>query len=152
MVTDMGNSLATDELCSIARAVDLLADKWTLLIIREAFWGKTRFSEFRAALGVAPNILSNRLGHLVDEEILERRAYQEENARARDEYRLTPRGQDLQRVIASLALWGRDNEPIPGNKTPSYFDATTGEAAELMFVTEQGRRVPVESLVVQQAP
>jgi DNA-binding HxlR family transcriptional regulator len=141
-----------DQFCSIARAVGLLADKWTLLIVREAFWGKTRFSEFRQELRVAPNILSNRLAHLVEEGILERQEYQEEHSRTRSEYHLTPKGRDLQSVIASLAIWGRDNDPIAGNRTPTYTDATTGESAELGFVTEKGRRVAEQNVVVHPAP
>lgn len=147
----MGASLTESELCSIGRAIGLLADKWTLLIVREAFWGQTKFSEFRATLGIAPNVLSDRLGHLVDEGVMERRLYREENTRARSEYHLTPKGRDLQYVIASLAFWGRDNDPVPGNRTPIYADVATGETAELSFVTDQGRRVSMENLVVRQA-
>jgi DNA-binding HxlR family transcriptional regulator len=89
--------------CPIARSLDVVGEWWTLLIIRDALAGSTRFEEFRQ-IGIADNILSSRLDLLVGEGILERRAYQERPLR--HEYVLTEKGRDLLPVIVGLARWG----------------------------------------------
>jgi DNA-binding HxlR family transcriptional regulator len=90
--------------CSIARTLELIGERWTLLIIRDAFLGIRRFEDFQADLGVARNVLSVRLARLVDEDILERRRYQERPDRY--EYRLTEKGIGLWPVLISLVKWG----------------------------------------------
>jgi DNA-binding HxlR family transcriptional regulator len=102
--------------CSIARALDLVGDWWTLLIIREAFLGVRRFADFRDHLGIARNILSDRLRKLVAEDILSK---QPKGAPERGhDYRLTEKGRDLWTVLTALRLWGdkwiygRGREPL----------------------------------------
>jgi DNA-binding HxlR family transcriptional regulator len=90
--------------CSIARALDVLGEWWTLLVIREAFRGVRRFDGFVERLGIAPNILSVRLKRLVAHGILDARLYAEHPARY--EYRLTAKGRQLFPVIVSLLQWG----------------------------------------------
>jgi DNA-binding HxlR family transcriptional regulator len=90
--------------CSIARTLELIGERWTLLILRDAFLGVRRFEDFQADLGVARNVLSARLCRLVDEGVLEKRQYQERPARF--EYRLTEKGVDLWPVLISLVKWG----------------------------------------------
>jgi DNA-binding HxlR family transcriptional regulator len=90
--------------CSVARALSVVGDRWTLLILRDAFIGACRFDHFAASLKLSPHLLSTRLGKLVDEGILERRAYQSQPVRY--EYRLTEKGRDLYPVIGSLVRWG----------------------------------------------
>lgn len=90
--------------CSVARALSVVGDRWTLLILRDVFLGSRRFDQFAASLKLSPHLLSTRLGKLVDEGILERRAYQAQPVR--HEYRLTDKGRDLYPVIASLLRWG----------------------------------------------
>ena len=75
------------ELCSVAATLELVGDRWTWLIVRDAFLGMKRFAEFRASLGIAPNVLADRLRRLVDEDILERVPYGEHSERF--EYVLT---------------------------------------------------------------
>jgi DNA-binding HxlR family transcriptional regulator len=148
----MVKPLGKDSTCSIARSTDLLGDKWMILIVREALVaGATRFSEFRDSLGVAPNVLTNRLELLVDEGILERRTYRERGARERFEYVPTDAGRRLHQFIAGLAAWGRVNRPKTDGTSPLYTDLETGEPVELSFVTASGRRVPPESVSVVQA-
>ena len=97
--------------CPIGRAADVLGDRWTLLILRNATVGMTRFDEFRADLGIADNILSTRLGRLVDAGLLTKVPYRD-NGRTRHEYRLTDAGADLLPVLHALAAWGqRHTEP-----------------------------------------
>jgi DNA-binding HxlR family transcriptional regulator len=152
MLLGMERDVGPDTRCSIARSLDLLGEKWTLLIVREAFWGRTRFSQFRESLGIAPDVLTQRLARLVDEGVLERRAYRDDGARERMEYVLTPAGHQLHLVIAGLSSWGRENRPRPDDRSPSYIDAETGEPAELCFVTADGRRLDPERLVVVPPP
>jgi len=90
--------------CSVARTVDVLGEWWTPLIVRDAFYGRTRFEEFQTSLGIARNVLAARLNRLVEAEIMERRAYREHPPR--DEYVLTDKGRDLFPVIAALLAWG----------------------------------------------
>src|ERR1700685_2908476 len=88
--------------CSIERALGVLGERWTFLILREAFLGATRFAEFRDRLGVAADILTDRLGTLVDYGVLEREPYREPGARSRFAYRLTPSGRARAVVLAAL--------------------------------------------------
>ena len=90
--------------CSIAGALELIGERWTLLILRDAFHRVRRFEDFQRRLGIARNVLSNRLQTLVDAGILERRLYQEHPARY--EYRLTEKGIDLWPVLMALVRWG----------------------------------------------
>jgi DNA-binding HxlR family transcriptional regulator len=90
--------------CSIARAMELLGERWTFLILREAFWGVRRFSELQRSLGIARNILSARLQALVAHGILERVRYRSDPDRY--EYRLTDRGRDLYPAIVAIMQWG----------------------------------------------
>ena len=90
--------------CSIAATLAVIGDRWTVLILREIFRGHHRFSEIQAELGVAKNLLSDRLGQLVEADVLERVPYQERPPRS--EYRLTPKGADLSASLIALMKWG----------------------------------------------
>jgi DNA-binding HxlR family transcriptional regulator len=98
--------------CSIARALELVGERWTLLIIRDAFLGLRRFDEFQKSLGVARNVLADRLTRLVAEGILERSAYSERPPRF--EYRLSEKGRELAVPLLALMQWGdRHLSPKP---------------------------------------
>jgi DNA-binding HxlR family transcriptional regulator len=90
--------------CSVARTVEVVGERWTMLILREAFLGVKRFDHIQRDLGIARNILSDRLGKLVDQGILEKRRYSERPPR--DEYRLTAKGRDLYPIVVTLMQWG----------------------------------------------
>jgi len=96
----------SSENCSIARTLEIIGEKWTLLVLREAFYGVRRFSDFQRALGCARNILSTRLKTLADEGILDLRPYQEPGRRRRFEYRLTEKGIELFTVLVAMMQWG----------------------------------------------
>jgi DNA-binding HxlR family transcriptional regulator len=102
--------------CPIGRAGSLLGDRWTLLILRDATMGVTRFDAFRASLGIADNVLSARLRRLVAAGLLTRVPYQDGN-RTRHEYRLTEAGADLLPVLRALADWG-DRHTSPAEPAP----------------------------------
>ena len=88
----------------MVRAMDALGDRWTLMVLREAFMGVRRFTDMQTDLGVARNVLTDRLNFLVDHGILERRQYQDRPVRY--EYRLTDMGRALQPALLTLMHWG----------------------------------------------
>jgi DNA-binding HxlR family transcriptional regulator len=90
--------------CSIAKPLAFLGERWSVLILRDLFLGRRRFDEFQTSLGVATNVLSQRLGTLTEEGIVERRRYSEHPERF--EYVLTEKGRDLQPVLLALLAWG----------------------------------------------
>jgi len=107
----MSRSDFSDNVCPVARTVARVGDAWSLMVLRDAFLGRTRFDEFRRSLGVAPNILTDRLNRLVDAGLLERRRYSERPPR--DEYLLTEMGRDFQPVMDALTVFG--NRRLPRN-------------------------------------
>jgi DNA-binding HxlR family transcriptional regulator len=91
--------------CTIARALTQVGDAWSMLILRDAALGLTRFDQFQKSLGIAPNILTRRLAGLVEAGVLEKRRYSEKPPR--DEYVLTARGRDYLPILQALGAWGR---------------------------------------------
>jgi DNA-binding HxlR family transcriptional regulator len=90
--------------CSVAQCLEVVGEWWTLLIVRDALLGVRRFDDFRARLGISSNILNQRLTHLVDHAVLERRPYQDSPPRS--EYVLTDKGRDLWYVVTAMRQWG----------------------------------------------
>jgi DNA-binding HxlR family transcriptional regulator len=97
--------------CSVANALDIIGDRWSLLILRDAFLGVRRFDDWQRDLEIARNILAQRLDRLVEAEVLEARRYQENPPR--DEYVLTAKGKDLLDVLLTLWRWGDRWAPPP---------------------------------------
>jgi DNA-binding HxlR family transcriptional regulator len=97
--------------CSVAKSLEVIGERWSLLIVRSVMHGNRRFGEMQESLGIARNVLSARLQRLVDEEILERRAYQESPPRY--EYFLTQKGLDLWPALIALLNWGDRYSPSP---------------------------------------
>src|SRR5512143_3577010 len=92
------------QICSIARSLELVGERWTLLVVREIFHGRRKFSEMQRSLGVARNVLTARLQRMVDEGILERRPYSERPERY--EHFLTAKGRERWAVMMALTRWG----------------------------------------------
>jgi DNA-binding HxlR family transcriptional regulator len=110
--------------CSAARALELVGERWSLLIIRDAlFAGNRRFGDFQRSLGVAPNILTARLDSFVDAGLMERRRYSEHPEHY--EYLLTAKGRDLAPVIVALTAWG-DQYAAPNGPPIIYEHAACG--------------------------
>ncbi len=103
-VVKRGDGPGDESLCSIATTLGVIGDRWSLLILRDVFRGARRFSEIQADLGIAKNLLSDRLSRLVGHGVLERIPYQERPVRY--EYRLTPKGADLSTALIALMGWG----------------------------------------------
>ena len=137
--------------CSIARSLGVLGERWTFLILREAFLGATRFAEFRDRLGVAPDVLSDRLATLVTYGVMEREPYQQPGARSRSAYRLTPACRELQVVLSALQQWGDEHLPRP--EGPSMLRRVEGTdcAVHVGYIDERGREVePGDVAVIPQ--
>ena len=92
--------------CSAARALAVLGDRWTMLVLREVFNGVRRFDDMRSHTGIPRQVLTNRLAGLVESGVLRREPYQEPGARLRHEYRLTPKGLDIYPVLIAVSEWG----------------------------------------------
>jgi len=99
------------QVCSIARSLEVIGERWTLLIVRDVMNGHRRFDDLQESLGIARNVLSARLQRLVEEDILERRAYQSHPERY--EYFLTEKGLDLWPALVALLRWGDRYSPAP---------------------------------------
>ena len=100
-----------DQTCSIARTLEVVGERWTLLVLRDALFGLRRFDEFKASLGIASNVLAARLDRLCTEGLLERRTYQ--TRPERHEYLLTGKGRDLAPVLLMIMKWGDRYYPNP---------------------------------------
>ena len=136
--------------CSMAQALDAIGERWALLILREAFYGKTRFNQFLDELGIARNILSARLNHLVAEGILEKRPATET---AHAEYVLTDAGRALRTVIISLIHWGDEFRPHPKGPRFTFMDADSGNPIRKMGIyTEAGEEVQPGKVKVVPGP
>jgi DNA-binding HxlR family transcriptional regulator len=90
--------------CSVARSLSILGDRWTLLVLRNAFLAMRRFDDFQASLGVTRHVLADRLSRLVEADVLKKVPYQDNPPRF--EYRLTEKGRDLYPVLLALTTWG----------------------------------------------
>jgi DNA-binding HxlR family transcriptional regulator len=123
--------------CPIARSLDRVGEWWSILILRDAFLGSTRFDQFQKSLGIAPNMLTRRLNTLVDSGLLERRRYSERPPR--DEYLLTERGRDFRPVLWALVAWGNKHF-APEGESVILVDALTGERAEPVLVDKRTGR------------
>jgi DNA-binding HxlR family transcriptional regulator len=124
--------------CPIARSLERVGEWWSILILRDAFKGVSRFDQFQKSLGIAPNMLTRRLNTLVDSGLLERRLYSEKPPR--HEYVLTDRGRDFRPVLWALMAWGNKHFP-PEGETVAVVDAATGEQADPVLVDSRSGRV-----------
>jgi DNA-binding HxlR family transcriptional regulator len=129
--------------CPINRSLGVLGERWTLRILREATLGAGRFSEFRDRLGIAPDVLTDRLASLVEHGVLERVPYREPGARARHAYRLTESGHELAVLMAALGEWGHRHLPWPTAPTVGFRcdDADGERMVHVAFVDGDGRAV-----------
>jgi DNA-binding HxlR family transcriptional regulator len=116
--------------CPVARALLRVGDAWSMMILRDASYGRTRFDQFLKSLGIAPNILTRRLAGLVEAGLLEKSRYSEHPPR--DEYLLTERGRDFLPVLLAIAAWGTKHFGEGG--VSCVVDAETGAAIDPVIV------------------
>lgn len=117
--------------CPVARSLERVGEWWSILIMRDAFYGLTRFDEFQKSLSIAPNILTRRLNALVEAGLLERHRYSERPPR--DEYLLTQRGRDFRPVTQALLAWG-NRHFAPEGPSVVYANSETGEVADPVMI------------------
>ena len=122
--------------CSLAQTLDIIGERWTLLILRDAFLGTRKFSQFQENLSIARNILSARLKRLVAEGILEKT----HTTGAHAEYRLTEKGLGLQPVLLSMTHWGDKYKPHPKGARLTFVERQTGEPIRPMSAISQDGR------------
>ena len=140
-----------DQNCSIARALEVLGDRWTILVMREAFMRVRRFEDFQRNLGIARNVLTDRLGRLVEEGILKRVPYQDRPARF--EYRLTDKGVDLWPVLVSLMKWGDRHSPADAGPPTLILHRDCGGEVDERFRCERcGADVDARSAEATRGP
>ena len=123
LVVVLGRDYA-DQVCSISRALEVVGERWTLLVLRDVLLGRHRFDQLVESLGVTRTVLSQRLRHLVDEGVLERSAYQQRPERFA--YHLTAKGRALTPVIAHLLWWGDTYYPEPAGPPRLLLHRTCG--------------------------
>jgi DNA-binding HxlR family transcriptional regulator len=132
------------QVCSVAGALEVIGERWTMLVIREVFHGRRRFGEMQRVLGVARNVLSARLERMVELGILERRPYRERPER--HEYFLTEKGLDLWPVMVAMMHWGDRHLPTPPGGPPVrilHRGECGGEVDEHRICTRCGERLTV---------
>ncbi len=137
--------------CPIARTLDLVGEWWSLLIIREAFLGVTRYDDFQQRLGISRNALTDRLKKLVDGGVLTRRPVAE--GAKREEYALTGMGDDLMTVVLAMLQWGDRWLVLPGKPLSRMVETATGcEVATLQVMSCDGRPLSRAEIGVVAAP
>ncbi|WP_227979365.1 winged helix-turn-helix transcriptional regulator [Nocardia spumae] len=136
----------TDPTCPVARTLDLVGDRWSLLIIRDAMDGARAFTDFQHRTGIARNILTDRLRRLVERGILDRRAA--ESGR-RQIYVLTAAGRDLFAVVVAMRQWGERHAFTPEESHSVLVDETGHPIPELRLVDARGEPVAVDTSYVR---
>ena len=137
--------------CSVAQSLEVIGEWWTLLILRDAFLGVTRFDDFASRLGIARNVLTARLDTLVDNDVLTRIPYDE--ARGRYDYRLTDKGRALLPVMTAIRQWG-DQWILGEDHAPVVVEHTTcGEISKGMFTCDHcGEELTSRTLRARRGP
>ncbi len=128
----MDDDIISSNPCPIARSLAVAGDAWSLLILRDAHGGCTRFDQFRKSLGIAPTMLTRRLATLTEEGLLEKRRYSEHPPR--EEYLLTAAGRDFLPVLFMIGAWGRQHRG--GGKLVRFIDAETGTDIKAVAIDE----------------
>lgn len=134
------------EICHLAKAIEILGDRWTLLILRGALFGVRRFDDFQKELNIPRTVLSGRLKKLVENGILTKNAYKEDGKRARPEYLLTEAGEALRPVLMGLNLWGDVWASDGAAPLMSFTHAKTRQKVRPAFVDEDGKETKFSEL------
>jgi DNA-binding HxlR family transcriptional regulator len=138
----MERNIVSEPPCPISRSLKRVGEWWSVLILRDALYGVSRFDQFQKGLGIAPNILSKRLNALVEDGFLERHRYSKKPPR--DEYLLTPLGRDFRMVIVALYAWGNQHFSQEGTSL-LLVDAKSGVVANPIMVDQESGRPITEA-------
>ena len=140
MLLGVSESLWDRSRCSVAGTLSVVGEKWSLLVLREAFFGVRRFADFQRVLGAPRAVLTDRLATLVEEGILRREPYQAEGERQRHEYRLTQKGIDLYPTLVALMQWG-DRYLADGDEPVGLEHKDCGGTVHLALVCDAGHEL-----------
>lgn len=132
--------------CSIARTLEIVGEKWTILILREVWYGSSRFSDFERVLGCPRNLLAARLRMLVAEGILAAETYQEPGSRSRPKYVITPKGMDLVPAVMGLLQWGDRYRADPEGPAVLTRHRECGAPVGVQVRCEQGHAVQAQDV------
>jgi len=136
--------------CSVAQCLEVVGEWWSLLIVRDAFLGVTRFDDFQSRLGISRNILNQRLTHLVETGILKRVPYEDHPPRS--EYRLTDKGRDLWQVVTAMRQWG-DRWAAPAGPPLKMRHNSCGHLVQAVSVCSHcGERLDLHSVTAVPGP
>lgn len=134
--------------CSLAQTLSIIGEHWTMLIIRDVFFGLRRFDQFQKDLGIARNVLSDRLKKLVDADVLEK-----SDGPGHPEYRLTEKGLALQPILLSMTHWGDNYYPHPAGKRLTFVDRRDGKPIRQMAVyAADGRKIRTKDVKARRGP
>lgn len=136
--------------CPIAQAMSVIGDSWTLLLIRDAMRGSTKFEEFQQKTGASRAVISERLAHLVEHNVFERTQYEEHPPRF--EYRLTARGKALQPVMMTMAHWAEAHLPKPTRAPKRRHTACGHHFKPVITCSECGETITPETVTYDKAP
>jgi DNA-binding HxlR family transcriptional regulator len=140
-----------DQICSIARALEVVGERWSLLILRDAVLGLQRFEEFEQSLGIASNVLTNRLKLLCDEGVLERVPDAERPGRPK--YVLTDKGRELAPALVTLMKWGDHHYPAPGGPPRLTLHAECGGKLDAdLHCGRCGRHAGMDEIEIRPGP
>jgi DNA-binding HxlR family transcriptional regulator len=134
--------------CTIGRAMEILGEKWTVVVLREVFNGIRRFDDMRLRTHIPRQVLTNRLASLVAHGLLRREPYQEPGARVRHEYRLTPQGFDLYPMFVALAEWGNRYLADPEGPPLEFAHRECGEQVHVEVLCADGHPITDNRQVV----
>jgi DNA-binding HxlR family transcriptional regulator len=140
MLLGVSESLWDRSRCSVAGTLSVVGEKWSLLVLREAFFGVRRFADFQRVLGAPRAVLTDRLATLVEQGILRRVPYQAEGERQRHEYRLTEKGIDLYPTLVALMQWG-DRYLADGDQPVELEHKDCGATVHLALVCDAGHEL-----------
>jgi DNA-binding HxlR family transcriptional regulator len=147
----MLNSRYPDQVCSVARALEVVGERWTLLVLRDAMFGISRFEGFLGSLGIARNVLTDRLDHLVAEGVLIRRPYG--RGQGRFDYRLSDKGRELGIAVLALMEWGDRHYLARGGPPRLSQHRDCGGSVDVSLVcSEHGSGLTVRDLALVPGP
>ncbi|MFK7792665.1 MAG: winged helix-turn-helix transcriptional regulator [Devosiaceae bacterium] len=134
--------------CPMAAAVAIIGDRWSLLILREAFYGVVRHADIRDDLGIPRSVLSDRLSKLVEQGLLTKSEYREEGARPRQAYKLAPKGRGMVLTFIALTQWGSEH-CLDGDSPVEVIDKETGGQLRLSLINENDAPVAASRAALQ---
>ncbi|RHW27641.1 transcriptional regulator [Nocardioides immobilis] len=127
--------------CTLGRTMEILGERWTVVVLREVFFGVRRFDDIRRHAGIPRQVLTNRLATLVNQGLLHKVPYREEGTRTRHEYRLTDRGLELQPILLAITQWGDRHLADPQGPSTVFVHRDCEEPLQLQVCCAGGHRV-----------